>query len=87
MRRPFQVFVNGIAKREGVDFVVAGDELVFPDVLIPPRRMTAKTYARLMFFGRYKPEHTVDVAYQRDGRPAVASGLEIRPPAGGQASG
>jgi hypothetical protein len=42
--------------------------------------MTAKSYARLMFWGRYKPEHSVDLVYQRGGQPQVANGLEILPP-------
>ena len=88
-QRPFQVFVNGVPKHEGVDFAVVANELVFRDELVPPRRMTMKTYARLMFWGRYKTEHSVDVVFERDGAPVVANGLEIRPPAGGpaQASG
>jgi hypothetical protein len=39
-----------------------------------------KTYARLMFWGRYKTEHSVDLVFQRGGRRQVASGLEILPP-------
>jgi hypothetical protein len=44
--------------------------------------MTMKTYARLMFWGRYKPEHSVDLVYQRGGVQTVANGLPIGPPAG-----
>jgi hypothetical protein len=42
--------------------------------------MTLKTYARLMFWGRYKTEHSVDLVYSRSGAQAVANGLEIEPP-------
>jgi hypothetical protein len=79
--RPFQVFVNGVPKQEGVDFEVRGADLVFADELIPPRPMTAKTYARLMFWGRYKPEHSVDLVFHRGGTRAIANGLAILPPA------
>jgi hypothetical protein len=78
--RPFQVFVNGVPKLEGVDFEVRGAALVFSDELIPPRQMTLKSYARLMFWGRYKTEHSVDLVYTRGGEAAVANGLEILPP-------
>jgi hypothetical protein len=78
--RPFQVFVNGVPKQEGVDFEVIGSALVFASELVPPRRMTLKSYARLMFWGRYKTEHSVDLVFQRGGQPAVANGLEILPP-------
>jgi hypothetical protein len=79
--RPFQVFVNGVPKQEGVDFEVRGANLVFADELVPPRRMTAKSYARLMFWGRYKTEHSVDLVFHRGGDRAIANGLAILPPA------
>ncbi len=78
--RPFQVFVNGVPKQEGVDYDVEGTALVFRDELIQPKRMTMKSYARLMFWGRYKTEHSVDLVYHRGGQRQVASGLEILPP-------
>jgi len=78
--RPFQVFVNGVEKQEGRDFEVEGTSLVFAEELVPPRKDTMKTYARLMFWGRYKTEHSVDLVYQRGGRRQVTNGLEILPP-------
>ena len=63
------------------DFEVQGGSLVFANELVEPRRDTMKTYARLMFWGRYKTEHTVDVAYAVNGRQRVASKLPISPPA------
>jgi hypothetical protein len=77
------VFVNGVPKQEGVDFELRGPYLVFAEELIPPRRMTLGTYARLMFWGRYKIEHSVDLVYRRGGDQAVANGLEILPPDSG----
>ncbi|HEX5197036.1 MAG TPA: hypothetical protein VFW26_07515 [Gaiellales bacterium] len=79
--RPFQVFVNGVPKQEGVDFEVRGADLVFAGELVPPRRMTARSYARLMFWGRYKTEHSVDLVFHRGGNRAIANGLAILPPA------
>jgi hypothetical protein len=46
--------------------------------LAPPARDTARSLFRGFFFGRYKPEHVVDVAYQAGGRGHVVSGLPIR---------
>jgi hypothetical protein len=80
-QRPFQVFVNGVPKQEGVDFEVHGPALVFAEKLVPPRRMTMKSYARLMFWGRYKTEHSVDLVYHSGGAQKVANGLPITPPA------
>jgi hypothetical protein len=77
VERPFEVYVNGLPQAEGVDYEVEGRELVFAKELVPPARDTARSLVRGFFFGRYKPEHTVDVAYQAGGRGHVASGLPI----------
>lgn len=79
VERPFEVYVNGLPQAEGTDFRVEGRELVFARELTPPARDTARSLVRGFFFGRYKPEHTVDVAYQAGGRGHVASGLPITP--------
>jgi hypothetical protein len=77
---PFEVYVNGLPQTDGVDYEVEGRELVFAKELVPPARDTARSLVRGFFFGRYKPEHTVDVAYQAGGRGHVVSGLRISPP-------
>jgi hypothetical protein len=81
MSRPFQVFVNGVEQAEGADFTVTGEWIVFARELIPPKRDDAKSVFRGFFWGRYKPEHVVDVACQVDGRAHVYSHLEIEPAA------
>jgi hypothetical protein len=76
---PFEVYVNGLPQTEGADFAVDGRELVFAKELTAPARDTARSLVRGFFFGRYRPEHVVDVAYQAGGRGHVVSGLPIRP--------
>jgi len=76
---PFEVYVNGLLQTEGSDYLIEGRELVFAAELVPPSRDTARSLVRGFFFGRYKPEHVVDVAYQAGGRGHVVSGLPIRP--------
>ena len=78
VERPFEVYVNGLIQTEGTDYAVEGRELVFAAELVPPARDTARSLVRGFFFGRYKPEHVVDVAYQAGGRGHVVSGLPIR---------
>ncbi|MFL6050978.1 MAG: hypothetical protein ACJ738_14510 [Gaiellales bacterium] len=77
------MFVNGVPQQEGVDFEVRGADLVFAAELVPPRRMTARSYARLMFWGRYKTEHSVDLVFHRGGVRAITNGLAILPPGEG----
>jgi len=76
---PFEVYVNGLLQAEGVDYETDGRELVFAAELVPPARDTAKSLFRGFFYGRYKTEHVVDVAYSAGGRGHVVSGLPVRP--------
>ena len=77
---PFEVYVNGLIQIEGGDYVVEDRELAFARELAPPVPDTARSLVRGFFFGRYRPEHVVDVAYQAGGRGHVVCGLPIRPP-------
>ena len=76
---PFEVFINGVEQQAGRDYVLEGRTLVFDQTLIPPRKDNARSLFRTLFYGRYAPEHVVDVAYQVNGRAQVESGLEIIP--------
>ena len=77
--RPFDVFVNGIAQREGVDYRIDGRTLVFERAL--------KTEGKLGFFrwlslwvgiaGTYRQNDSVDVVYQRNGKCVVATKLPL----------
>ena len=79
--RPFQVFVNGVEQVEDFDFHVEGRTLLFDREL--------KTEGKLGFWrwlslwvgvaGTYRQNDSVDVAYQRDGKPVVAARLPLEP--------
>jgi hypothetical protein len=79
--RPFEVFVNGIPQREGGDYRIDGRTLVFDREL--------KTEGKLGFWrwlslwvgvaGTYRQNDSVDVAYQRNGKPVVATRLPLEP--------
>ncbi len=79
--RPFEVFVNGIAQEEGGDYRVEGRTLVFDRAL--------KTEGKLGFWrwlslwiglaGTYRQNDSVDVTYQRNGKPVVATRLPLEP--------
>ena len=79
--RPFDVFVNGIQQHEGVDYRIDGRTLVFAREL--------KTEGKLGFWrwlslwvgiaGTYRQNDSVDVAYQRGGKPVVATRLPLEP--------
>ena len=78
VQRPFQVFVNGVEQREGVDFVVRDGALVFERALEREQLGVGRwTSMVLGIAGSYGKNDTVDVVYQRGGRPAVASNLRF----------
>lgn len=78
--RPFEVYVNGVAQREGVDFSVVEDTLVFVRELRQEGRLGFWRWASLLFgaAGTYRQNDVVDVAYRRAGQRAVASALPVK---------
>jgi hypothetical protein len=79
--RPFEVYLNGVPQQEGKDFHVEGRTLVFDREL--------KTEGKLGFWrwlsmwvgiaGTYRQNDSVDVVYQRNGKPVVATKLPLEP--------
>lgn len=83
VQRPFDVYVNGVAQEEGVDFVVRDGALEFERPLHREKVGAGRwTSMVLGIAGSYGKNDTVDVVYERDGRPAVASKLRFEQPAG-----
>lgn len=80
VREPYQVFLNGVPQRLGVDFQVREGALVFEREL---RKDTISGWRWLLGawgVGTYRQDDSVDVRYEAvDGSPRVAEGLEIEP--------
>jgi hypothetical protein len=78
---PIEVFLNGVPQREGRDYRLAGNELVF-DKPLEKERLSKSKWAAIFFglWGYYGKNDSVDVHYSRAGRTVVATGLEIIPP-------
>jgi len=79
--RPFQVFVNGVQQREGADFRVDGRTLVFDRELKSEGKLGFWRWTSMWvgLAGTYRQNDSVDVAYQRGGKPVVASKLPLEP--------
>jgi hypothetical protein len=77
--RPFEVFVNGVAQREGVDFDVRGRTLVFRRELKREGKLGFWRWASIVFgvAGTYRQNDVVDVVYESGGRRSVVSGLPL----------
>ena len=82
VERPFEVYVNGLPQKEGVDYVVRGRSLLFNRPLAKEGRLGAwRWFLGAWGIGTYRKNDTVDVRYERGGRTLVAHALDITPPA------
>jgi hypothetical protein len=81
VRRPFEVYVNGVAQVEGGDFRVQGRSLLFERELRHEGRLGFWRWASLLLgaAGTYRQNDVVDVVYESAGRRTVASGLPLVP--------
>jgi hypothetical protein len=83
VRGDFAVFVNGVAQREGDDYVVVGRELHFARPLKQEGRLGPwRWFLGAWGIGTYREHDAVDVQYELDGRPMVAAGLAPEPEPG-----
>ena len=79
MRRPFEVYVNGVRQEEGRDFRVEDGLLVFQRELRKEGRLGFWRWASILVgvAGTYRQNDSVDVVYERAGRRVVATGLPL----------
>jgi hypothetical protein len=78
---PFEVYLNGVLQRRGVDFRVEGDSLVFERPLEREGRLGFWRWLSMLLgiAGSYGRNDTVDVVYESGDRRVVATGLPIVP--------
>jgi hypothetical protein len=78
-RQPFQVYVNGVLQREGIDYAVEGRTLRFSRPLAQEGKLGKVRWASMLLgvAGTYRKHDSVDVVYEVDGRRAVATGLPV----------
>ena len=87
-RPPFRVFVNGVEQREGDDYRLKADRLVFNRSLAQEGRLGFWRWLSMLLgiAGTYRKHETVDVQYEVNGKPRVAANLKPEP-LGGTSSG
>ncbi|HXN38559.1 MAG TPA: hypothetical protein VN892_11005 [Solirubrobacteraceae bacterium] len=80
VRSPYEVYINGVRQRLGVDFTVREGSLVFERELRKDRISGWRWLLGAWGVGTYRQDDSVDVRYEAaDGSPRVAEGLEIEP--------
>jgi hypothetical protein len=75
VRRPFEVYVNGVLQVEGTDFDAVGSTLLFPRVLTREGKIGFWRWALLFLgvAGTYKQNDAITVVFTADGRRQVAN--------------
>jgi hypothetical protein len=81
VRSPFEVYVNGVRQELGPDYRVSEGDLLFRRELISQKLGLRAWLIGFWGIGTYKRNDEIDVRYELDGRPMLAHGLKIIPPA------
>ncbi|MEA2139769.1 MAG: hypothetical protein QOG56_2919 [Solirubrobacteraceae bacterium] len=82
VRAPFDVYVNGVRQEPGTDYDVVERSLVFERALVKEGKLGMwRWFLGAWGVGTYRQNDSVDVSYERNGRPALVEGLDIEPPA------
>ena len=80
VRDPYEVYLNGVAQRLGVDYTVREGALVFERELRKDKISGWRWLLGAWGVGTYRQDDSVDVRYEAaDGSPRVAEALEIEP--------
>ena len=76
---PFQVFLNGVEQREGVDYELEGDTLWFGRELRSEGRLGFWRWLSMWvgIAGTYRQDDAVDVLYGSGAKKAVAAKLPL----------
>ncbi len=71
--------MNGVEQREGTDYALKGDRLVFNRSLAQEGRLGFWRWALIVFgiAGTYRKHETVDIQYAVNGKPTVATGVPV----------
>ena len=72
------MYVNGVRQEDGVDYEISDRALVFDRELKKEGKLGFWRWFRGAWgVGTYRQNDSVDVSYERNGRPALIEGLEI----------
>ncbi|HEY7933123.1 MAG TPA: hypothetical protein VID48_04790 [Solirubrobacteraceae bacterium] len=80
IRDPYEVYLNGVPQRLGVDYTVQEGSLIFPGELRKDKISGWRWLLGAWGVGIYRQNDSVDIRYEApDGSPRLAEGLEIEP--------
>ncbi len=80
VREPYEIYLNGVRQRAGIDFVANGRSLLFDRELRKDEISKWRWLLGAWGVGTYRQNDSIDVRYEAaDGSPRVAEGLAIEP--------
>ncbi|HEV2061768.1 MAG TPA: hypothetical protein VGR12_02855 [Solirubrobacteraceae bacterium] len=80
VRSPFEVYVNGVRQERGVDYELRDGRLWFERELKKEGKLGFwRWFMGAWGVGTYRQNDSVDVSYERNGRPMLLEGLDIEP--------
>jgi hypothetical protein len=80
VRGSYEVYLNGVPQKAGVDFKLREGKLVFEQDLRKDKISGWRWLLGAWGVGTYRQNDSVDIRYESpDGSPRVAEGLEIEP--------
>ena len=84
VRRPYEVFVNGVPQVEGTDYEVVGPSLLFNRPLHREGRLGAWRWLSMLLgiAGTYRKHDTIDVVFTVNGQRRVAGLAPVDPEPG-----
>jgi hypothetical protein len=78
--RPIRVHINGVEQREGTDFELRGNDIIFARPIVKETVTAGRWMAMYLgLFGTYRKHEVVDVEYHLRGKPQLASDVEVIP--------
>ncbi len=78
VRSPFEVYVNGVRQKRGVDYELRDRALVFDRELRKEGKLGFwRWFLGAWGVGTYRQNDSVDVSYEHAGRPALVESLDI----------
>ena len=76
---PIRVYVNGVEKREGVDYGIRSGEIVFTRPIVKEGKVGGVRWLAMLLglFGTYRKHETIDVEYRLHGQTKLVSDAEV----------
>lgn len=79
--RSLEVYINGVRQKEGIDYHVTGEHIVFSEPIVKEGKLGFARWVAMLIglFGSYGKNEAVDLHYKLDGGTKVATDVAVLP--------